>query len=92
VPGGHLSGGVDSEYLAIAPPRLLSFTWRSPYTGQGPSVVTVSLEPEGGLTRLVLVHQGLPVDAAAPHQQGWGFILTRLDGQLIREVEEERTP
>jgi uncharacterized protein YndB with AHSA1/START domain len=31
------------EYLTVDPPRELSFTWESPYTGREPSIVTVTL-------------------------------------------------
>ena len=67
------------EFRELDPPRLLSFTWRSAYTGDVPSLVTVRLSPhpDGG-THLVLVHEQLPDDAAASHAGGWTAILDRL--------------
>jgi uncharacterized protein YndB with AHSA1/START domain len=70
------------EYLAVEPPRLLSFTWASPYTGPRAGVVTVTLTPRGGATLLVLTHEHLPEDAVDSHRGGWGAILDRLDAVL----------
>ena len=66
------------EYLAVEPPRRLSFTWQSPYTGGQLSVVTVVLEPLDAGTRLRLSHDRLPADHVASHEGGWGSILARL--------------
>lgn len=76
--GGDISIEHSGEYLVFDPPRLLSFTWRSPYTGPEPSVVTVTLTPEGETTRLLLVHESLPAEQVTPHEEGWGSILDRL--------------
>jgi uncharacterized protein YndB with AHSA1/START domain len=73
----------EGEYLAIEPPRLLSFTWRSPYTEGVDSRVTVTLEPDGDATRLLLVHDRLPDQAAESHRGGWESIL----GRLVATVE-----
>jgi uncharacterized protein YndB with AHSA1/START domain len=70
------------EYLDISPPRRLAFTWRSPYTGPGPSVVTIVLTPRDDGTELLLTHEHLPGDEAAAHGQGWGRMLDRLAGRL----------
>src|SRR5919109_4745005 len=68
--------------VAIDPPRRLSFTWRSPYTGGVATLVTVTLEPGDGTTRLVLVHERLPDEAAESHRHGWGALLDRLAATL----------
>lgn len=68
----------DGEYLEVQPPERLSFTWRSRYTGEEPSVVTVELHDEGGSTRLVLHHDRLPPEVRASHEGGWAGILDRL--------------
>jgi uncharacterized protein YndB with AHSA1/START domain len=72
----------QGTFLEIEPPRRLVFTWMSPYTGPQPSVVTVELEPDGGATRLRLIHQQLPEAATSSHQGGWGAMLDRLEGRL----------
>jgi uncharacterized protein YndB with AHSA1/START domain len=68
----------EGEYMTIERPRLLSFTWRSPYTGGITTVVRVTLEPHGQATRLVLVHERLPDETAESHRGGWASILDRL--------------
>ena len=45
----------------------------------GSTTVTISLHPEGGKTRLRLVHSGLPDEqAVSDHGEGWGHYLDRL--------------
>ncbi len=78
------------EYVVFDPPRLLAFTWRSPYTGPEPSVVTVTLTPEGDTTRLLLVHEDLPVQQVSSHAEGWGSILTRL-AESVTSASSRRT-
>ena len=73
------------DYLLIDPPRKLVFTWRSPYTGEGPSVVTVVLTPRGSETHLLLTHEKLPEEATASHESGWGSILDHL-GLLLGAI------
>jgi uncharacterized protein YndB with AHSA1/START domain len=71
------------EYLEVDRPRRLVFTWRSPYTGPEPSMVTVDLRPDGGGTELTLRHERLPEEHVEPHRGGWGQILDNLEKQLI---------
>ena len=67
------------EFLEIDPPWRLRFTWRSPYTGDVPSIVTVELTAVESGTRLVLIHERLPdAGAVASHEGGWAAILDRL--------------
>ena len=68
----------DGEFLEVLRPTRLSFTWRSRFTGDRSTVVTVALSDEDGKTRLVLEHEGLPADARESHEGGWGKILDRL--------------
>ena len=68
----------DGEFLDVQRPIRLAFTWRSRFTGDRPTVVTVELSDEDGKTRLVLEHEGLPADARESHESGWGGILDRL--------------
>jgi uncharacterized protein YndB with AHSA1/START domain len=73
----------QGEFLEVDPPRRLRFTWRSPYTGDGPSIVTVELTQVEAGTRLLLIHERLPDAAAvASHAAGWGAILDRLTVEL----------
>ena len=73
---------VVGEYLEVDPPRRVVFSWG--YEGAaltlaaGSTRVEVTLEPEGGGTRLVLLHHGLPGALRDPHAQGWEHYLGRL--------------
>ena len=39
----------------------------------------ISLTPKGDDTFVRLTHRGLPEDAVADHNNGWGFYLDRLE-------------
>jgi uncharacterized protein YndB with AHSA1/START domain len=71
------------EYLTVDPPRELSFTWNSPFTGEEPSVVTVTLAEDGDQTHLVLVHERLPEGQGESHRGGWRSMLERLVGEVL---------
>ena len=72
----------------VDPHRRLVFTWRSPYTGPNPSVVTVDLSASDGGTHLVLTHEFLPPDAVDAHAGGWGSMLDRLAAELTQPSME----
>lgn len=72
---------VIGEYLVVDPPKQLSYTfgWEANYgVPPGSSVVTITLTPENGGTRLRLVHTGLPADALEQHDLGWTRYVPRL--------------
>lgn len=77
-----VDGGIriehSGEFLEVARPHRLRFTWTSPYTGPKPSIVTVTFEPVSGQTRLILVHERLPAAAVESHAGGWGSMVDRL--------------
>jgi uncharacterized protein YndB with AHSA1/START domain len=81
---GRPEGAVEhhGEYLAIEPPSLLSFTWRSRYAGDGTTVVTIEFHERGDGTDVVLTHRGLPPTALEAHRQGWTDIVRLLDDAL----------
>jgi uncharacterized protein YndB with AHSA1/START domain len=74
----------SGEYLAVDPPHRLVFTWRSPYTGNEPSIVTVVLTGHGNRTHLALSHDRLPREARSSHQGGWSLMLDQLVATLER--------
>jgi uncharacterized protein YndB with AHSA1/START domain len=88
--GDGMSIQHTGEYLTVEPPRCLSFTWQSPYTGAEPSVVTVTLTADANSTQLLLLHERLPKDAAESHRGGWGAILQRLVEE-VRQPKERRS-
>jgi uncharacterized protein YndB with AHSA1/START domain len=73
----------DGEFLEVLRPTRLSFTWRSRFTGDRATVVTIELSGEGEKTRLLLRHDRLPRDARASHEGGWGAILDRLSAAVV---------
>ena len=90
-PIGDWDGVVQCEVLEIVPHRRLVYSWKggsdsnnsdSNYGSKLDSVVTWTLQPEGGGTRLRLVHAGFrspqndsAYDAMSP---GWGRIMGRI--------------
>jgi uncharacterized protein YndB with AHSA1/START domain len=82
VPGSIAAG----EFVELDPPRRLVYTWGWEPGSDGPNVVppgssTVEIElvPEGGGTKLLFTHRGLPTpDSAERHAHGWNHYLERL--------------
>jgi uncharacterized protein YndB with AHSA1/START domain len=79
-------------YQEVIPDRRLVFTWQSPYTGPGESVVTVELNARYGGTQLTLTHEGLATDAVDSHAGGWGQIVDRLAEELDRNAASSARP
>jgi uncharacterized protein YndB with AHSA1/START domain len=90
-PGGRfrldITGRGDvawGEYLEIDPPHRLIFSWHwenAQAHGQPPpvpSVVEVTLTPEGSGTLLRLVHRGIPGASRDGSAAGWTHYLARL--------------
>jgi uncharacterized protein YndB with AHSA1/START domain len=84
-PGDDQSSGpyhMRGEFVEVSPPERVVFTWgfTNPDVGvpPGSSVVEVTLVPEGGGTRLRLVHRDLPAAAIEDHAGGWTTMLDRL--------------
>jgi uncharacterized protein YndB with AHSA1/START domain len=84
------SGGVDGRVTALAPPRLLEFTW----TDQGNDLgfVRWELSSDGVGTRLLLTHN-VPDSARAfgvPMLAGWHTLLDNLADLLDGVPKKER--
>ena len=78
------------KYVEVVPNRRVVFTWGwegNEEVPPGSSRVEIDLVPEGGGTRLRLVHRGLPAEGIASHTEGWDYFLPRLD-----DVAEGRAP
>jgi uncharacterized protein YndB with AHSA1/START domain len=75
---------VRGHYLHVEPPGRLAFTWV--WDDDDPPVETqveVTLEPEDGGTRLVLVHRRLPLEVdCMGFETGWRRTLARLGTHL----------
>ena len=70
------------EFVEVVPDRKVVFTfgWDEPDhpIPAGSTEVEITLIPDGGKTRVRLVHRGLPDDAVADHTHGWDHYLDRL--------------
>ena len=66
-------------YRVIDRPRKLVFTWRSPFTEETDSLVTVDFRPEGKRTEVIVTHEQLPAAQIASHTRGWTSGLEHLD-------------
>jgi len=70
-------------YRAIDRPRRLVFTWISPATHQGETLVTVDFHARPDGTVIVVTHERLPDEAAlASHTAGWTDALALLARRL----------
>lgn len=68
----------NGVYKEIDRPHRLVFTWQSPHTGSGETVVTVEFRPGKNSTEVVLTHEHLPETAVKGHTGGWTDILKEL--------------
>jgi uncharacterized protein YndB with AHSA1/START domain len=72
----------EGTYVEVDPPSMVSFSWgwTDPdwHLPPGSSLVTVTLSPDGDGTRVRLVHDRLPGDLRAVHDEGWSSFLARL--------------
>jgi len=73
----------SGEYLEIAPPERLVFTWSVDGLVKH-SKVTIELFEKGPHTELVLTHE-LPADVIEPHRHGWVNCLDHLESLLARK-------
>jgi uncharacterized protein YndB with AHSA1/START domain len=89
VPGGayriSMRDGVAAagEFVEVDPPHRVVFTWgwtRGFAVAPGSTRVVVTLEEDGGGTRVVLRHHGLPSEEELEnHRKGWSLYLDRLE-------------
>lgn len=80
---GESQHEMSGEYLEIARPNRLVFTWYSAGTGGAETLVTIEFEARGSRTELILTHEQLPDrQAAAQHESGWSNILDALGSHL----------
>jgi uncharacterized protein YndB with AHSA1/START domain len=74
---------VGGVYREIVPNRRLVFSWAWRSTPERESLVTVSIEPDGGGTLLTLHHEQLSDQAACDsHERGWNNALDKLEHDL----------
>jgi uncharacterized protein YndB with AHSA1/START domain len=80
VGGSHVARG---EYVEVDPPSRVVFTWgwddQETAVPPGTSTVEITLTPDSGGTKVVLVHRDLPEGQAGPHGHGWDHYMARLE-------------
>ena len=69
----------SGTYRVIDRPKRLVFTWQSPHTGPGETLVTVDFVRVGPGTEVVVTHERLPESARDAHRRGWTSGLEHLD-------------
>jgi uncharacterized protein YndB with AHSA1/START domain len=94
VGGRNQSAG---EFVEVVPLEKVVFTFGWEKEGNpivpGSTTVEITLHPEGGKTRVQLVHRDLPDDAVADHGVGWAHYLGRLDlGATGRDPGPDELP
>ncbi|THF85602.1 SRPBCC domain-containing protein [Deinococcus sp. KSM4-11] len=70
-------------YREVQRPTRLVFTWLTSLSEHA-SLVSVTLQPSGGGTRMVLRHEGLPIpELRESHRRGWLGGFERLEPLLL---------
>jgi uncharacterized protein YndB with AHSA1/START domain len=86
-PGPGFNGIVDCEVLEVDAPRRLSYSWRGGWSSK-PTIVTFTLVPEEGGTRLLLQHTGFEGSRAIALSyllgSGWGRLLNKDLPRVLR--------
>ncbi|HEY2370605.1 MAG TPA: SRPBCC family protein, partial [Polyangiaceae bacterium] len=64
----------------VEPPRKLVYTWRMDDDARESSLVTVTFEPRGEATEVVVVHEEIPSEPVREsHESGWRGCLDGLE-------------
>jgi uncharacterized protein YndB with AHSA1/START domain len=67
------------EYLEVARPRRLVFTWGVPRYSKETTLVRIDIAPAGTGTELTLTHERVPEGYETRTEAGWTAILAALD-------------
>jgi len=63
---------IHGEFRVVEPPRKLVYTWRMDEGMLESSLVTVTFEPRGESTEVVVVHEDIPAEPVREsHENGW---------------------
>jgi len=83
-------GGVDyraiGEYLVVAPPHRLVFSFGMPQFEPGFSLVTVEIVPDGDGAVMTLIQEQLPAAYVDPSRDGWSVMFDLLAKRLLTAV------
>lgn len=70
-------------YKTIDRPKLLEFTWISPFTNGIPTLVSITFTAVDGGTRLALTHTMLPDQYRDAHRMGWTSFIESLHDNVV---------
>ena len=70
---------ISGSYIEIARPEKLVFTWRSPYTEDHETLVTLRFVEHGNTTEVVLSHaRFIGEQMMTAHEAGWNWMMEQL--------------
>jgi len=80
---------VEGEFREIDPPRRLVQTWKAAWDGNNETLITYSLEPTEGGTRVTVRHEGFADrrDSCRGHGAGWERVLDWLGTHFVAKEE-----
>jgi len=79
IPGGGVVT-IHGEFRVVDPPHKLVYTWRMDDGAGESSLVTVTFEPRGDATEVVVVHEDIPSEPVREsHESGWRGCLDGLE-------------
>jgi uncharacterized protein YndB with AHSA1/START domain len=74
---------IHGEFRVVEPPSKLVYTWRMDDGAPECSLVTVTFEPHGDRTEVVVVHEDIPAEPVREsHERGWRGCLDGLELHL----------
>lgn len=79
------------EYREIRRPERLVFTWRSNFTHDEETLVTVELFPQGEETEMLLTHELLLDEDQPRHATGWQSVEEKLEDHLRSKAKPPAT-
>lgn len=76
---------VEGEYVEVDPPRKIVQTWKPGWDPGPATMITYSLEPTKGGTRVLVRHEGFEgrAESCAGHAEGWERVLSWLGRDLV---------
>jgi uncharacterized protein YndB with AHSA1/START domain len=67
------------RFTRIQRPSVIAYTWMSEATKGAESLVTLTFQPTGDATEVILRHTGVPDDPMGhQHKDGWTWVLSML--------------
>jgi uncharacterized protein YndB with AHSA1/START domain len=79
---------IVGEFELVDPPHRLTYTWHLEGTSAAPERVSVSFEPRGEATEVIVTHERIPNKALRDqHEYGWLGCLDGLETYMKRDPQ-----